>query len=387
MIASSRPEIFEKGLSGNYMNPEAYFQLAKNNKPESTIEETIGMFQYSSVYSPFINDNDKLLAYLNLPYFTRQSALKQEISSLLLTIINFYVLLIMLSVSFAVFVSEQITKPLRYIRERFATIKLGAGVEKIQYKNHDEIGELVEEYNRMVDELERSLELLAKSERESAWREMAKQIAHEIKNPLTPMKLSIQQLQRAWDDKSENLDAYFSRVTKTLVEQIDNLSKIATEFSDFAKIPKPSFEKINLESLLPGIIDLFAQSGSKFILHYNKKQQFPVMVDKEQISRVFINLATNAVQAIPEGRQGIIEILLTHTDKDILVTFHDNGSGIPEEMSDKLFQPSFTTKSGGMGLGLAISKNIVENSGGQITCNSIPGEGTTFVFTLPVYSI
>lgn len=384
MIASSRPEIFEKGLSGNYMNPEAYFQIAKNNKPEFTIEETIGTFQYSSVYSPFTNDNDKLMAYLNLPYFTRQSALKQEISSLLLTIINFYVLLIMLSVSFAVFVSEQITKPLRYIRERFATIKLGAGVEKILYKNHDEIGDLVEEYNRMVDELERSLGLLAKSERESAWREMAKQIAHEIKNPLTPMKLSIQQLQRAWNDKNENLDVYFSRVTRTLIEQIDNLSKIATEFSDFAKIPKPSFEKINLELLLPGIIDLFAQSGSKFVLQYNKKQQFTVMVDKEQISRVFINLATNAVQAIPEGRHGIIEIILTRTDKEILVTFHDNGSGIPEEMADKLFQPSFTTKSGGMGLGLAISKNIIENSGGQITCNSIQGVGTTFVISLPI---
>ena len=135
---------------------------------------------------------------------------------------------------------------------------------------------------------------------------------------------------------------------------------------------------------MPGIIDLFAQSGSKFVLQYNKKQQFTVMVDKEQISRVFINLATNAVQAIPEGRHGIIEIILTRTDKEILVTFHDNGSGIPEEMADKLFQPSFTTKSGGMGLGLAISKNIIENSGGQITCNSIQGVGTTFVISLPI---
>ncbi len=384
MIASSRPEIFDKGLLGYYMNPQACFQLVKNNKTEFIQSEKIGKLRYLSIYAPFFNYQDHLLAYLNLPYFTRQNTLKQELSSLMLTIINFYVFLILVSISIAVFISDKITQPLRFISDKFASIKLGAVSEKIVYNNRDEIGNLVQEYNRMVDELERSVQMLAKSERESAWREMARQIAHEIKNPLTPMKLSIQQLQRAWDDKVENINEYFSRVTKTIVEQIDNLSNIATEFSNFAQMPKTNLELLDLKILLSGVINLFSESGAKFILNYNKDDEYFFIADKEQMSRVFINLATNAVQAIPQDRQGVIGFVIAKTDNKIAITIRDNGIGISKEMADKLFQPNFTTKSGGMGLGLAISKSIIENAGGQITFETSPGKGTTFFVFLPL---
>jgi len=383
LIASSRPEIFDKGLQGDYMNPIAYDQLARKERTEYTQYEKVGKLQYLAVYSPFINSKDQTIAYINLPYFTSQSVLSQRISTLLLAIINFYVLLILLSVIFAVLISEQITKPLRFIQEKFAVIKLGTKSEKIIYNRDDEIGALVHEYNRMVEELERSVDLLAKSERETAWREMAKQVAHEIKNPLTPMRLSIQQLQRAWKDKIENIDDYMNEVTKMIIEQIDNLSNIATEFSNFAKMPRTVSENLDLSVLISGTIKLFSESGATFKLNYNENEQYHVIADKEQLSRVFINLANNAIQAIPKNRTGIIEISITKLDTTVKVLFRDNGTGIPYEVKDKLFQPNFTTKSAGMGLGLAISKSIIENAGGKISFETIAGEGTTFIIFLP----
>ena len=384
MIASSRPEIFDKGLSGTFMNQMAYFEIAHNNKAELVQEESIGGLNYLSIYTPFANYQNHFLAYINLPYFTRQSAISGEISSMLLAIINFYVLLILVSLGLAVFISQKITQPLRIIQDKFSSIKLGTRSEKIVYKNQDEIGDLVEEYNRMVDELEHSVKLLAKSERELAWREMAKQVAHEIKNPLTPMKLSIQQLQRAWNDKSENLEDYFHRVTKTLVEQIDTLSTIATEFSNFAKMPHAKNEKIDIVELITDVTDLFCESGVDFRFQNALKGQYIVFADKEQISRVFINLSNNAIQAIPDDRKGVIFISYENVDNKVQISFKDNGSGIPEELTTKLFQPNFTTKSRGMGLGLAISKSIIENAGGQIKFKTVENKGTTFCILIPL---
>jgi signal transduction histidine kinase len=383
LIASSRSEVFEKGLIGNYMNPSAFCEMAQRKKSEFIQNERTGNLEYMSIYTPFYNNQNQILGYLNIPYFTKQSTLRNEISSLLLTVINFYVILILVSIAFAVFISEKITSPLRYLQEKFSKIKLGESYERIAYTSKDEIGDLVQEYNRMVDELGHSVELLAKSERESAWREMAKQVAHEIKNPLTPMKLSIQQLQRAWNDKSENLNEYFAEVTKLIIEQIDNLSHIATEFSNFAKMPRTKPERIELGNLLNGIIKLFSESGVKIMLHMENEQNYFVFADKEQLSRVFINLATNAIQAIPDNRQGIIEIILKQLENNIMIIVHDNGQGIPDNLLSKMFQPNFTTKSAGMGLGLAISKSIIENSGGKINVSTTVGEGTTFTIILP----
>ncbi len=385
MIASSRPEIFDKGIAGTLMNPMALSQLTLNNKFEFIQDEEIGKLKYISIYSTFTNDQGKLLAYLNLPYFTKQSTFTKEISSILIAIINFYVILTLISLFLAVFISERITKPLRLIQEKFARVKLGKRSEKIVYKDNDEIGKIVEEYNRLVDELDHSIDLLAKSERESAWREMAKQVAHEIKNPLTPMKLSIQQLQRAWNDKSQNLDDYFGRVTKTLIEQIENLSTIAAEFSNFAKMPKANIEKLDVNTLISSAIDLFIQSGVKFnFKQLNVDERFCVNADKEQLIRVFINLFTNAVQSIPEGRKGIVDIKVEQKNNTVEISIKDNGSGIPEDIVEKLFQPNFTTKSAGTGLGLAISKNIIENINGTLKFNTHVDKGTIFFINLPL---
>ncbi|MCG8578977.1 MAG: ATP-binding protein, partial [Bacteroidales bacterium] len=243
---------------------------------------------------------------------------------------------------------------------------------------------LVKEYNRMVDEISESAEKLAKSEREMAWREMAKQIAHEIKNPLTPMKLSVQYLTKAWDNQREDFDSFLKRVSNTLIEQIDQLHIIANEFSDFAKMPQAKRTKVNIIEKLTNTAALFEKSepGIQFIYDIKKKESI-VFADPDQLISVFNNVIKNAVQAIPTERQGVIRITCQVVGVNTQISISDNGRGISTEVKDKIFTPNFTTKSSGMGLGLAIVKNILNNSGGTVWFETNEDIGTTFYIQLP----
>jgi signal transduction histidine kinase len=385
LIASSRPEIFSKNFVSTLLNREAFKELSQNNRSEYVHYEAIGSMRYMSAYMPMVNADGTVIGYLNLPYFAKQNELWAELYNQLFTLLNFYILLMLVAISFSVLISRRITQPLRWLQDRFSQIKLGDRTSKIDYKGKDEIGALIEQYNRMVEELNRNMDLLAKSERESAWREMAKQIAHEIKNPLTPMKLSLQHLVRAWNDKVENWDEHLNRVTQTIIEQIDNLTAIANEFSNFAKMPKPNTIRLSVSSIVNDVVQLY--SGSDTLIKYNKhtKNEPEILADKEQISRVFINIITNSLQAIPPRKKGRINIDIFDKDDDtIKIEISDNGAGIAPAISGKLFEPNFTTKSGGMGLGLAIVKSIVETAGGSIYFRSILNEGSTFTIELPL---
>jgi nitrogen fixation/metabolism regulation signal transduction histidine kinase len=237
----------------------------------------------------------------------------------------------------------------------------------------------------MILELSKSAELLAKSEREIAWREMAKQVAHEIKNPLTPMKLSIQHLQRLKDDNSPDMEQKMKQLTQTLIEQIDTLSNIATEFSNFAKMPKATLEKENLFHIISTSIALFSESEN-VVIKFNNQLNNPIILgDKEQLMRVFNNLIKNAIQSIPNDRKGKIEIGLAQENSNYLICIKDNGVGITADIVDKIFVPNFTTKTAGMGLGLAMVKNMVESVNGKIWFKSNAGEGTVFYVSLPCY--
>jgi len=385
LIATSRPEIFEKGLIGSKMNAKAYAALVNEMKADVIHNEKIGNLDYISAYIPLKNKDNNLLAFINLPYFTRQEELTREVSTMVVAAVNIYVLLLLITFLIAVFISRKITTPLRFIQMKFSEIKLGQQYEKINYNTNDEIGGLVNEYNRMVSELEKSIEMLAKSERESAWREMAKQIAHEINNPLTPMKLSVQHLQRAWVDKNEKFGTYLDRISKTLIDEIDNLSAIATEFSNFAKMPKATNEPLDLVTKLNNVINLFSNDNVVFQVNMNSIESAPIFADKEQISRVFINLFKNAIQSVEKNTTPQIDIHLITNETWNEVRIKDNGKGIPIEMRDTLFRPNFTTKTSGMGLGLAIVKNIIESAGGTITYETEENKGTCFIVKLPVY--
>lgn len=385
LLSSSRPEIFSKGLLGNKMNPDAYYQLKFNKKSEYIHNEKIGNLNYLSAYIPFRNYMNQEVAYLNLPYFTKQDKLKSEISKLVVAIANSYLILFLITAFLAVLLAKNVTRPLRLIQKKFHEIQLGKQNEKIKYGKKNEIGELVAEYNRMVDELMKSAELLAKSERESAWREMAKQIAHEIKNPLTPMKLSVQHLQRSWQSKDANYDKLQQKVTLTLIEQIDTLSSIATEFSMFANMPKNKNEKINIITKINNTVNLYSDEESPEITIENHgSEEIYVYADKEQIIRVFNNIIKNSIQAIPANRKGLIQIEIVKDQQNVIVSIRDNGAGIEEKLIDKIFEPNFTTKSSGMGLGLAMSRNIIEQSDGKIWFETELNKGTVFYISLPL---
>jgi signal transduction histidine kinase len=385
LIASSRFEIFDRGLVSSRINARANYEVYQNYSISYFQPESIGRLSYLSAYRPIINNNGDYLGVINLPYFIRQDNYSQEISTFIVAFINLYVLLFLASIIAAVFIANQITRPLVVIQENLQKMQLGKRNEPIQYNRKDEIGSLVREYNKKVDELAVSAELLARSERESAWREMAKQIAHEIKNPLTPMKLNIQYLQRA-KGKNEEYNEFLDRVTSTLIEQIDNLSNIATEFSNFAKIPTARNQVFCLAEQLKKSIDLY-ESHSEIDIKFdsNGYENIQVNADREQLSRAIINLIRNAIQAIPEGRKGEIKMKLDRRQHMAVISVKDNGSGIDAELRDKLFSPSFTTKTSGMGLGLSIVKNIVENFAGKIWFETEMGKGTTFYLEIPVY--
>lgn len=384
LYSSSSSKVFDEGLTSKKMNPEAFLQMSVLGKTEYIHDERIGKLEYLSAYIPFKNKDGKLLVYLNLPYFAKQSELEKEISGFLVALINIYVLLFALSIITAIFISNYVTKPLKLIQDKLKNIRLGKTNEPIEWKENDEIGSLVTEYNRMISELSKSAELLARSERESAWREMAKQVAHEIKNPLTPMKLSIQHLQRTYKDQAPDMDEKMERLTKTIVEQIDTLSSIANEFSNFANMPKASFEAVDLSQVLQNVVGLYKNSAvSDIIFRNNISGETLVSADKEQLIRAFNNLLKNAVQAIPENKKGVIEITLSKENNFLLATVSDNGTGIPDDVLEKIFVPNFTTKTGGMGLGLAMVKNIVETIGGRIWFETSQNKGTTFFVSVP----
>ena len=386
IIASSRPQIFEEGLISNKMNTHAYDALAYKKKSLFIHNENIGNYNYLSAYVPFRNDQNIMIAYLNLPYFAKQDELKNEISTFLIAFINIYVILIAIAVFLALLISNYITRPLKIIMEKISHVKLGKPNEKIEWERQDEIGNLIIEYNRMIDELSKSAEKLAKSERESAWREMAKQVAHEIKNPLTPMKLNVQYLQKAWNEKAKGWDDRLERFSKTIIEQIDSLSTIATEFSDFAKMPQTKNEQIELKEIISNACELY-KDFDNIVISFNtdEEKDYLVLADKKQLLRVFNNMIKNSIQAIGSKKEGIIDISINTKRNIHIIKLKDNGSGISKDQSDRIFSPNFTTKTGGMGLGLAMVKSIVVTAGGKIWFDSEEENGTVFYIELPVY--
>lgn len=328
-----------------------------------------------------------LIGLVSYIFFRRSGIIGQEaLYEYLAALLNLYVFLLLIALAVAVAAGNSITRPLLVIGEKLQGLRLGRN-EPLEWSGQDEIGELVAAYNRMIAEVEKSAELLRRSEREGAWREMAKQVAHEIKNPLTPMKLSIQHLQRAYQSDPEQAAPLIRNVSETLIEQIDTLTRIAGEFSHFAQMPLPQKETFDCSEVIRAVARLFQleqlqqKAGISLLL-----PEYPVYLnaDRSQITRVLNNLLKNAFQSIPEDRRGRVEVRLETSGNKALLSVHDNGAGIPEEVQSKVFSPNFTTKTSGMGLGLAMCRDIIEASGGRIWFETRVGEGTGFFVEMPV---
>ena len=384
LIRSTQPELFNRYLLSSRMNPEPYYQLVKENKLQVIVNEKLGELTYSSLYAPIYNAEGKLVAIANIPYFAKESDLTENVSSILAAIINIYILLLLAAIFGGTALAKQLSKPLAEIGRKMKLIDVSKKTEHINYKNNDELGELVGAYNKMVDDLQESTQRLAQTEREQAWSEMARQIAHEIKNPLTPMRLSIQHLIRMKQRGVEGWEDKFEDVANSILEQIDILSDTASEFSSFAKFYYEETTNVDLAELINDQRVFFDTRDNIRISYDYCHRECYVHVRKGQIIRVLVNLVSNAIQAV-EDKGGYIRITLKEADSSYIVSIDDNGPGVKEEDTNKLFKPNFTTKSSGTGLGLAICRNIIEQSGGKISYRHSDLGGACFSFSLPKY--
>ncbi|MFT5749383.1 MAG: two-component system nitrogen regulation sensor histidine kinase NtrY [Ancylomarina sp.] len=383
LIASSRYEIFDKKVQGKQMNFSAYYQLFHKERTHFIHKEQIGSMEYLSAYESLVDSDNHRLAFINLPYFIKSQDLKSELFNLILTGINLHLFMILIAIFVSVIISNKITQPLRLIESKLQSTRLGKHSTAIEYTKNDEIGSLVKVYNKMLVDLEQSTELLAQSERETAWREMARQVAHEIKNPLTPMKLSIQFLLRRYDDHSPDWEKHLRQFSETLIHQIDTLSSIATAFSNFAKMPESKSENLNLVEILKHALSLYQNDKHKIDLNLNGIDEAMASLDREQFVRIYVNLLNNAIESIPNDEEGTIKIELQEENKYWVTSVTDNGKGVDPKIKGRLFYPNFTTKSSGMGLGLAIVKNSVVQAGGEIWVESELDKGSCFYVKIP----
>ena len=356
-------------------------ELAQNSNHRILKNKEIDGTSYQTSYSYINGPKFKRIGILELQFTQDNSEIEAELKEFIYRLSLVYLLMFLLAISFAYFLSSYITHSIKTISDKMQHTRLNERNEKIILnKASSEIEILVDAYNNMIDQLEESAARLAKSEREQAWREMAKQVAHEIKNPLTPMRLSVQSFERKFNPEDENIKEKLKEYSQTLIQQIDVMSSIASAFSDFAKMPTQKKEKIEIISIVKLALDIFNEKSVKYL---TKEKELYAFLDKTQLIRIVTNLVKNALQATENEENPFINVEIISKGSKIKIVVSDNGKGISEEVKDLIFEPKFTTKTSGMGLGLPMIKNIIEAYDGAISFTSNKGAGTVFTVILP----
>lgn len=380
--AHSGSDILRAGSMLSYdvfesMVEEREIQLIRQSAPEDLIKTTV----YQQMPGQALLGSRLLL---KIQRTENRSALDENLLETISSLISLYVVMFTLFIVAAFFISRYLTQPLQQLLHGLKRISSGHLDTLITVKTQDEIGELANAYNFMIFRLQDLQQELAEAEREAAWTEMARQVAHEIKNPLTPMRLSVQHLQHRIsnsDSSQEELSASVNKVAATLIEQIDSLKNIATDFSRFAQPVNRNPEILDMNDVLESISELYMHDYHCTLFVEPSSVDLKVKAVEDELKRLFINLIKNSMEAMPNG--GIIHLSAYEYKHQIYVEVTDNGSGIPLDLQRKIFQPNFSTKTSGTGIGLAICKKIVETHNGTITCASVPGSGTTFTISMP----
>lgn len=370
-------------ISNNYSLEEEFAEmLVSTDEGRFTSENFTDVGKFQASYSVLKNDIGEKYAILFFPYFQDVSFAESELNVFLSTLYQIYFIMLVVAIVLAYFISRYVTRSIETIRLKIGQAGLLKKNEKIYLSDATkEIDSLVNSYNKMIDDLEDSAERLAKTEREQAWQEMAKQVAHEIKNPLTPMRLTVQSFQKnSGLKKGEEQKDKLNDFCDTLIEQIDTMSNVATSFSDFATLPKTQLEKTDIVDATKKVVEIFEQNN---ISLETSSENIFIKLDKEQWIRVMTNLIKNSIQAIPHDREPIIHIKITESLKTVRVIVSDNGLGVSKNNRDKIFEPKFTTKSDGMGLGLGIVRSIINSHRGKISYKSKSKKGTDFKISLP----
>lgn len=382
---TTRPLIYQYHLLSNYLNPAAYNKILSQKANELLTNESLGELNYKTVYIAVKGKENKNYGVVGIPFFDAKTMLDIQVKEVVATILIIFLLMFLILLVSSYFASSQLTSPLKLIAQRLKKTNLDKLGETIEWKSNDEIGLLTKSYNKMIKKLDESKIALSQSEKQTAWREMAKQVAHEIKNPLTPMKLSIQQLQRTLPMDDPNSRDRIQRALNSLTEQIDNISEIANSFSEFAKMPVPRNERFDLVTAVQKTVDLYSQNNNIKINFESSDKEIFVMGDRMLLNRVITNLILNGIQSVPPIRQSEIRVKVYKNEEENfgMIEVKDNGSGIAENNRQKVFIPNFSTKVGGSGLGLAMAKRGIEHAGGNIWFETVEGQGTTFFIDLP----
>ncbi len=376
LVGSSTPQLFRQGWLSTYIAPDVFYA----DRHTCTRYEQLSNLRYLATYTEFVNGSELSIGYIAVPSFLSEDEMAMEVDGFLARLLPAYLIALFLAFIFSGYASSLLLKPIKHLSESMQQYELGRQNLRIEYGYHDEVGDLVNRYNEMVTALETASRRLARSEREGAWRTMARQVAHEINNSLTPMKLTLQQLQRTRG--TERFEQYFDKSTHMLIEQIDNLSHIASSFSSFAKMPEVTVSEVDVADKLVRVLTLMNNNEQHIPIRYvGPNDGICVYADKDQIQQVFTNILRNALQALEDRTDGDVIVVLRQADDKVEISFSDNGGGIPEDMRSRIFTPNFTTKSYGTGLGLAIARNIVEGCDGSIRFETSE-KGTTFFVTL-----
>jgi len=367
-------------------SPKALSSLRINKDLSYQSNQSLGDLGYYTIYTNIFDTKRKQQAILETPNFNSQYSISKSNSNIVTMLINIYALIFLLSSLLAFYITKRLTVSFTKIIGQFSKINLTQTNEPLQWPYSDEIGLLIKEYNRTLVKLENSTALLAKSEREIAWREMARQIAHEIKNPLTPMSLSLQSLQAAIKRNDPNVPQLTQKMTSTVLEQIGVLTRTASNFSEFATMTDIDAKRESLLDILETTTGIYSDSEETEFLFVFPKVDVFVNVDKVKMIRVLTNVIQNAMQSIPDELTGQIILTTSKQPNNLIdITIEDNGNGIPKDLQSKIFEPNFTTKSSGSGLGLAMCKDIITKTGGNIYFVSKEGEGTAFHILIPLY--
>ena len=379
--ATSKPELYSTSLWESRLHEEAYVNILQEKKDFYCGTERAGDFAYLVGYKPLRDEHGNILAIISTPTLFEQQAFIKENVRTTATIFMWSFIVLILVLVISTFLAKQIAKPIHELIGGIKSITAGDLSQRIPLTRRDEFGTLISSFNEMTGQLERSQRELAAAERELAWKEMAKQVAHEIRNPLTPMKLAAQHLVQAYHDGAANIGKLIEQVSATIIEQVESLSRIATEFSHFARMPKRNLTMLNLAPILRDTTSMFVHH--KNITFEIECENLPNMyADREELQRCFTNIIRNAVQSMKDNGRIIIHAL--SSGGNITITISDNGSGIDPVILPRIFEPNFSTKTEGMGLGLAIVKKIIDDLHGEIEISSIPSQGSTVVITLPL---
>jgi len=387
LIFSTQEELVKLGVLPSKMNPQALAFLQKNPSSERTETEQSSGISFSTQYRPLQNGRGALIGILGVPYSQSTGYAGAEVSDFIGMLASLYVFLLLIAFGVTFFLARSITRPVSLLSEKVRVLRLEDKNEPLAYEgdSEDEISQLIGQYNTMVEKLESSKTQLVKLEREGAWREMARQVAHDIKNPLTTMKLSMQQLERL-SGNPEQAAAYLRKAITRLIEQIDSLAQIASEFSMFANLDIKSKQDVVINDVVESVHDLFSEQKQVELSLTLPERPFHILGDKNHLIRVFNNLVINAIQAIPSDRKGVIKVSLYQEGPLAVVRISDNGGGIPPEIRERVFEPNFTTKTSGSGLGLAICKKIIEAHDGDIRFETRDDAGTDFFIEMPLVS-